>query len=64
LDAKYKAEKPSGFPDADLYQMLAYCPALRLRRGHLVYAKGNEAADHHVVRNSGVEIVQHVLDLE
>lgn len=24
MDAKYKAEKPAGFPDADLYQMLAY----------------------------------------
>jgi 5-methylcytosine-specific restriction enzyme subunit McrC len=23
VDAKYKAEKPSGFPQADLYQMLA-----------------------------------------
>lgn len=24
-DAKYKAEKPAGFPQADLYQLLAYC---------------------------------------
>jgi 5-methylcytosine-specific restriction enzyme subunit McrC len=24
IDAKYKAEKPSGFPQADLYQALAY----------------------------------------
>ena len=31
IDAKYKAEKPAGFPDADLYQMLAYCTALGLR---------------------------------
>ncbi|MGI8519431.1 MAG: McrC family protein [Actinomycetota bacterium] len=64
VDAKYKAEKPSGFPDADLYQMLAYCTALGLRTGHLVYAKGNETAGRHVVRNSAVEIVQHALDLE
>ena len=63
VDAKYKAEKPSGFPDADLYQMLAYCTALRLPRGHLVYAKGNEPAAMHVVRNAGVEIHQHALDL-
>lgn len=28
IDAKYKAEKPGGYPDADLYQMLAYCTAL------------------------------------
>lgn len=40
-DAKYKAEKPTGFPDADLYQMLAFCTALCLRDGHLIYAKGN-----------------------
>ncbi|MEU8118688.1 hypothetical protein AB0C21_08250 [Spirillospora sp. NPDC049024] len=40
-DAKYKAERPEGFPDADLYQMLAYCTALRLSDGHLIYAKGN-----------------------
>lgn len=64
IDAKYKAEKPSGFPDADLYQMLAYCTALGLPRGHLVYAKGNEPATTHRVRNAGVEIVQHALDLD
>jgi 5-methylcytosine-specific restriction enzyme subunit McrC len=63
VDAKYKAEKPSGFPDADLYQMLAYCTALGLSRGHLVYAQGNEEARRHVVRNADVEIVCHALDL-
>lgn len=63
VDAKYKAERPSGFPDADLYQMLAYCTTLGLDRGHLVYAKGNEPAASHIIRNSGVEIVQHALDL-
>ena len=41
IDAKYKAEKPAGYPNADLYQMLAYCTALRLSDGHLVYAKGS-----------------------
>lgn len=64
IDAKYKAEKPAGFPDADLYQMLAYCTALGLPRGHLVYAKGNEPAAMHVIRNVGVEIVQHALELD
>jgi len=24
VDAKYKAEKPAGYPNADLYQLLAY----------------------------------------
>lgn len=63
IDAKYKAEKPSGFPHADLYQMLAYCTALGLDRGHLIYAEGNERTASHTVRNSGTEIRQHTLDL-
>ena len=64
VDAKYKAEKPSGFPQADLYQLLAYCTVLGLPVGHLVYAKGFEDAREHVVRNSGVRIVAHTLDLD
>src|SRR5215212_10140841 len=39
-DAKYKAEKPAGFPQADLYQLLAYCTVLGLHEGHLIYANG------------------------
>ncbi|MGJ6980680.1 McrC family protein [Aestuariimicrobium soli] len=64
LDAKYKAEKPSGFPQADLYQMLAYCTVLGLPAGHLVYAKGFEDERTHVVVGSGVRVVAHTLDLE
>jgi 5-methylcytosine-specific restriction enzyme subunit McrC len=63
VDAKYKAEKPSGFPQADLYQMLAYCTVLGLPIGHLVYAKGNEEPARHVVCNAGIEIRCHALDL-
>ena len=63
-DAKYKAEKPEGFPDADLYQMLAYCTALGLPAGHLVYAKGAMAHTTHQVRRAGIMIHQHVLDLD
>jgi 5-methylcytosine-specific restriction enzyme subunit McrC len=63
-DAKYKAEKLAGYPNADLYQLLAYCTALGLSRGHLIYAKGSEAPAHHVVRRSGIEIVCHAIDLE
>jgi 5-methylcytosine-specific restriction enzyme subunit McrC len=62
-DAKYKAEKPSGYPNADLYQLLAYCTVLGLKVGHLIYAKGNEEAVRHVVRGADVEIVCHALDL-
>lgn len=64
VDAKYKAEKPSGFPQADLYQMLAYCTVLDLPEGHLVYAKGHEEAREHVVRQSRVRIIAHTLDLD
>ncbi|WNZ07471.1 5-methylcytosine restriction system specificity protein McrC [Streptomyces sp. 11x1] len=64
VDAKYKAEKRSGYPDADLYQMLAYCTALGLREGHLLYAKGNAAHAAHEVRHAGILIHQHALDLD
>ncbi|MFE2056681.1 McrC family protein [Streptomyces sp. NPDC059446] len=63
LDAKYKAERRGGYPDADLYQMLAYCTALGLREGHLVYAKGNAPHAAHQVRHAGIVIHQHALDL-
>ncbi|MFI1683152.1 McrC family protein [Streptomyces sp. NPDC020607] len=62
-DAKYKAGKPKGYPDADLYQMLAYCTALGLKEGHLVYAKGYAPHAGHVVRHSGIALHQHALDL-
>ena len=63
VDAKYKAERPEGFPDADLYQMLAYCTVLGLTEGHLVYAKGNEPVMSHQIRRAGVTIHCHTLDL-
>jgi 5-methylcytosine-specific restriction enzyme subunit McrC len=64
MDAKYKAERPTGFPQADLYQMLAYCTALRLDRGHLIYARGNEQPASYRVMHAGVDIVCHALDLD
>lgn len=63
-DAKYKAELRKGFPDADLYQMLAYCTALNLREGHLIYAKGEAPSVRHRVRHAGIVIHQHAIDLE
>ncbi|MFN0029915.1 MAG: 5-methylcytosine restriction system specificity protein McrC [Acidimicrobiales bacterium] len=63
IDAKYKAEKPSGFPNADVYQMLAYCTALGLPVAHLVYAKGNEHGVTHTLRNVDITIHAHTLDL-
>lgn len=64
VDAKYKAERPGGFPDADLYQMLAYCTALNLPEGHLVYALGNEESTRHTVRHVGTVIQCHALQLD
>jgi 5-methylcytosine-specific restriction enzyme subunit McrC len=63
-DAKYKAQQPAGYPNADLYQLLAYCTVLGLRRGHLIYAKGSGEAVQHMVRRSGVEIICHAVDLD
>ena len=63
MDAKYKAERPDGFPNADLYQMLAYCTVLGLGEGHLIYAKGNEPTSVHTVQRAGVTIHCHALDL-
>ncbi|MGJ0119609.1 McrC family protein [Williamsia sp. MIQD14] len=63
FDAKYKAERPEGFPNADVYQMLAYCTVTGLPDGHLVYAKGNEYPVTYAVRNSKVVVHCHALDL-
>jgi 5-methylcytosine-specific restriction enzyme subunit McrC len=63
LDVKYKAERPSGFPNADIYQAHAYATALGLGDAHLIYAKGNEGVQSYEVRESGVLVHAHVLDL-
>jgi 5-methylcytosine-specific restriction enzyme subunit McrC len=62
-DAKYKVEKEDRAHQADLYQMLAYCTAMKLSQGHLIYAAGATAPATHVVREAGIEIVCHALDL-
>jgi len=65
IDAKYKALAVSGIPNADAYQMLAYCIAFGLECGHLVYAKdaGQEPLDH-VVSGSGTLIRVRAIDVE
>lgn len=62
FDAKYKASSWSGYPNADHYQMLAYCTALNVPRAWLVYADAGPARVRKV-RNSGVEIVEFPIDL-
>lgn len=63
-DAKYKSRKRRGYPNEDLYQMLAYCTALGLPEGHLVYAKGNAPHASHRVRRAGTVLHQHALNLD
>lgn len=63
VDAKYKAQSPSGFPYADLYQLLAYCTATKLTVGHLIYAEGESEHSAVMVRNSDIVIHRHVLNL-
>ena len=65
IDAKHKDLGRSGLPPEDIYQMLAYCTALRLGRGYLVYAKdGDELAGEIEVRNADCRICVRALDLE
>lgn len=64
FDAKYKLEGSSGrYPNADAYQMLAYCTALDLREGWLVYARGAQGERRISVRHTDVAIVEYPLDL-
>jgi 5-methylcytosine-specific restriction enzyme subunit McrC len=63
VDAKYKAEKPAGYPNVDVYQLLAYCTATRLKVGHIVYAQGEAETGEVVVPNAGVLIRRHALNL-
>lgn len=66
VDAKYKSlvDKKT-MPNADAYQMLAYCIGLGLPRGFLVYAKdsGEKVGDHTVKRHS-YEIGIRSIDVE
>jgi len=62
-DAKYKAAAGDGrYPNADFYQMLAYCTTVGLDRAVLVYAQGGPPVDRRVV-NSAVTIREWPLDL-
>lgn len=62
-DAKYKAASNDGrYPNADFYQMLAYCTTIGLDRAVLVYAQGGDVVDRRVV-NSPVTIREWPLDL-
>ena len=60
VDAKYKTGET---PQEDLYQLLAYCTAMRLDRAYLVYASKIETHTHVVTGTEDVQIVETALDL-
>lgn len=63
-DAKYKAASPKGeYPNADHYQMLAYCTALQVPVAWLVYAQGVAAPARRRVRHTGITVMEYPLDL-
>jgi 5-methylcytosine-specific restriction enzyme subunit McrC len=62
VDAKYKRLPPAGPRSQDLYQILAYCSALGIHSGHLVYAAGAPSPVL-IVRNAAVRIQTHVVPL-
>lgn len=62
-DVKYKVEHRSQFPNADIYQMIAYCTRFGLGEGHLIYAAGESELSTIEVINGPV-IHQHALRLD
>ena len=67
FDAKYKVAGPNDrYPNADHYQMLAYCTALQVPTAWLVYAGGHHEGHHprtRHVRNTAINVVEYQLDL-
>lgn len=54
IDAKYKRVQNASYPNADAYQMLAYCTRLGLGEGWLVYAALEGSPEpSRVIRNAG-----------
>ena len=64
-DAKYKLIKDTRFPNADMYQMLAYLTASRLSDGMLIYAKDEDEVEeiNYRLRNAGKNVHVVTLDL-
>jgi 5-methylcytosine-specific restriction enzyme subunit McrC len=62
VDAKYKTTDGLG-THPDLHQLTAYCTALGLAHGHLVYASGPDAPTAHRIGPAGTTVTVHALDL-
>ncbi|MFE9742668.1 McrC family protein [Streptomyces sp. NPDC006477] len=65
MDAKYVFLAATAPRVDHLYQLLAYCTALGITHGHLVYAAGAPGAvsTDHVIRRSPVTVTAHALNL-
>ena len=65
VDAKYKRLVDARFPNADAYQMLAYCTAFGLPQGFLVYARDAEQRSRlHHIEAAGTEIKVRAVNVE
>ena len=63
-DCKYKRPEPGRFHEHDVYQLLAYCTAMGLPRGLLIYPRHElPVGDEVRVRHAGVRIRRVSLDL-
>ena len=63
-DAKYKRITSTDFPNADIYQMLAYCTSADLPSGLLIYAKGESDPATYNITNANKTIELAAIDLE
>jgi 5-methylcytosine-specific restriction enzyme subunit McrC len=66
VDSKYKSLfAGSSMPNADAYQMLAYCIGFGVRRGLLIYARDSlDQPRLHVVKRHDYEIDVQAVDVE
>lgn len=64
IDVKYKSLRQHSLPEADVYQLLAYCTALRLPEGHLIYAHGEAEPATYVIGEAGTRIIVSTVDLQ
>ena len=62
LNEHYR-EVDGNFPNADLYQLLAYATALDLPGGLFIYAQGEAPPDEYRVRHAGKRLHVAALDL-
>ena len=61
---KYKRLHLNSYPNADLYQLLAYTVATGLPSGLLVYAAGEDAPEVHEVANAGIRLQTMAVELD